>query len=302
LQARAGAGADELADDVLHAWRLFDAGDTNAALAEYKSRLRKEQIDVWQSYFQEQIRLLQEWPATLTNSQLAFEAAKEHYLKRMEAPADLFGALAVLTPALPHIKSAQEAIPVYQLIFNCLSGLGDDSGREAWQDKFLSEYKSDPEVAAMVYLERGQKAFDRKDLITSEALFRKVSGDYPTTSVYADALYGLGVVLQTEQKYDAAVAEYARIFTCKLNENLLDLESSEDYPNYKHKAAIRISECYEATKDPARALEYALMARDRYKFVSYCKDCMFKTRQNIDKRVRQLQEAVKKPSATATVQ
>src|SRR5205823_3902911 len=135
-------------------------------------------------YFQKQIRLLQQLSATPPNPQLAIEAAKEHYLKGVEAHADLFGALSELTRVLPYVKTAKEAIPVYQLILKCFSGLGDESGRDAWQDKFLAEYNSEPEVCARVYVDRGQKAHHRKDMNASEAFFRRVSSDYTNTTVY----------------------------------------------------------------------------------------------------------------------
>ena len=296
----AKASPDELSDDALYAWRLFNSDDVKAALAEYTRRVEREQVEYWQDYYKEQVRLLQQRPAALTNVQIAIETTRQHYLKGVEADRDLFGALTELTRVLPLVKSVKEAIPVYQLIFKCLENLGDESGREAWQEKLLADYKSDPEVSAMVYVDRGQKAYFRKDMNASEASFRKVCADYANTSLYADALYGLGRVLQDEQKYDAAVAEYTRIFTSNANESLLDLESSEDYPNYRHKAAFRISECYEATKDLKKALEYALMARDRYVFISYCKDCQFKSRQNIENRAKDLEQAINKPAAATT--
>jgi tetratricopeptide (TPR) repeat protein len=217
-------------------------------------------------------------------------------LKNLESQADLFGALSELTRVLPYAKTAKEAIPVYQFIFKCLARLEDESGREAWQEKFLTDFKADPEVCAMVYVDRGQKAYFRKEMNASEAFFRRVCNDYASTSLYADALFGLGLVLQEEQRYDAAIAEFTRIFSSNANEDLLDRESSEDYPNYKYKAALHISECFEATKDSKKALEYALMARDRYVFISYCKDCQLKTRQIIANRVKDLEQAVKKPN------
>ena len=289
--------ANDLKDDAMYAWRLFGSGDVKGALAEYKRRLEQEPIEFWQDYYREQIRLLEQRPAALTNAQLAMETAKEHYLKNLESQADLFGALSELTRVVAHVKTAKEAIPVYQFIFKCLARLEDESGREAWQDRFLADYKSDPEVCAMVYVDRGQKAYLRKDMNASEVFFRRVSNDYANTSLYADALFGLGLVLQEEQRYDAAIAELTRIFSSNANEDLLDRESSEDYPNYKYKAALHISECFEAKKDLKKALEYALMARDQYVFISYCKDCQLKTRQLIANRVRDLEEAVKKPVA-----
>jgi hypothetical protein len=291
--------ADELSDDALYAWRLFNSGDGKAALGEYARRSEREPVEYFQDYYKEQVRLLQQRPAAMTNVELALETTRQHYLKGLEANRDSFGALTELTRVLPYVKNAKEAIPVYQLIFKCLETLGDESGRTAWQDKFLADYKSEPEVCAIVYVDRGQKALLRKDMNESEAAFRKVCTDYAKTSLYADALFGLGLVLQEEQKYDAAIAEFTRIFSSNANEDLLDPESSEDYPNYKNKAARRLSECYEATKDLKKALQYALMARDQYPYVSYCKDCMFKTRQLIENRVKDLETAVKRAAPVA---
>jgi len=91
-----------------------------------------------------------------------------------------------------------------------------------------------------------------------------------------------------------AMAEYEKIFPSKVNDYALDQESSEDCANFRFKAAIRISECWEAKKNLSKALEYVLLARDRYKFVSYCKDCLRETRKNVDSRVKRLEEAGKK--------
>ncbi len=303
LQMRSSdnASPSDLADDALYAWRLFDGTNSKAALEEYQRRLDSEHVEYWQDYYRVQVRLLQARSTALTNVQHALEVTKGHYLKGLEAHADLFGALRELTRVVPYVKNANQAIPVYQLILRCLAELGDEAGREAWQDKFLADYLSDPEVCALVYVDRAQKAYHRQDMTTSENYFRKVCNDYASTSVYGDALYGLGLVLQETQRYDAAMAEYTKIFYANLNEGLRDPDSSEDYPNFKFKAALRMSECYEATKDLKKALEYALMARDQYKFISYCKDCLHKTRQNVENRVKQLQEALNKPAAPATV-
>src|SRR5262249_24115317 len=121
--------ANDLADDALYAWRLFGSGDVKGALAEYKRRMEQEPLEFWQDYYREQIRLLEQRPAAVTNAQLAIETAREHHLKNMESQADLFGAMAELTRVLPHVKTAKEAIPLYQFIFKCLARLEDESGR-----------------------------------------------------------------------------------------------------------------------------------------------------------------------------
>jgi len=286
--------SEDSADDALYAWRLLESGDTKAALAEYQRRFAKELIEIWQSYYQEQIRLIQQRATNLSSTQFAIDLVKEHYLKGLETHADLFGALTELTRVLPLAKDPKQTVPVYHLILKCLTGLGDDDGRDAWQEKLLAEHKSDPEVAARVYVAKATQAYYRKNLTEAEALFQKVCSEYPDTSAWGDGEYGLGLVLQEQQKYDEAMLEYAKLFPSKVNDNIIDAESSEDYPNYRFRAALRISECYEAKKDGTKALEYALLARDRYKFVSYCKDCLRETRQNVENRVKKLQEAAKR--------
>jgi len=286
--------SEDSEDDPLYAWRLLEGGDTKAALAEYQRRSTNELVEIWQNYYQEQVRLIQQRATNLNNPQSAIDLAKERYLKGLETHADLFGALTELTRVLPFAKDPKQAVEVYQLILKCMKGLGDDDGRDAWQEKLLAEYKSDPEVCARMYVAKGTQAYYRKDLKEAEGFFQKVCSEYPESSAWGDGEYGLGLVLQEQQKYDEAMIQYAKIFPANVNENVLDVESGEDYPNYRFRAALRMSECYEAKKDMAKALEYALLARDRYKFVSYCKDCLRDTRQNVENRVKKLQEAAKR--------
>ena len=286
--------SEDSADDPLYAWRLLESGDTKAALAEYQRRFTNELVEIWQNYYQEQIRLIQQRATNPASPQFAIDLARERYLKGLETHADMFGALTELTRVLPFTKDPKPAVEVYQLILKCLKGLGDDDGRDAWQEKLLAEYKSDPEVCARMYVAKGTQAYYRKDLKQAEFLFQRVCLEYPASGAWGDAEYGLGLVLQEQQKYDEAMIQYAKIFPANVNENVLDVESGEDYPNYRFRAALRMSECYEAKKNSVKALEYALLARDRYKFISYCKDCLRETRQNVENRVKKLQEEVKR--------
>jgi tetratricopeptide (TPR) repeat protein len=289
------APSEDVLEEALYPWRLLESGDTKAALAQYERRLSKDEVEIWQNYYKEQIHLIKDRPANLMSAPFAIEMVKERYMKGLETQADLFGSLSELTRVLPFAKSSKDSIAVYQTILKCLDGLGDELGKDAWQEKLFTEFKSDPEVCVSVYLDRGKKAYYNKDLPTAQSFYKKVSSQYPDSQFWGDSQYGLGLVLQEQLKYDEAIAEYAKIFPSKVNDYLLTQDSSEDCANYRFKAAVRISECWEARKDFAKALDYMLQARDRYKFVSYCKDCLRSTRENVDKRLKLLQEAVKKP-------
>ena len=285
---------NDVTDEPLYAWRLLETGDTKGALLAYKRKLDKEIIETWQDYYREQIRLLEQRLVAPTNTQNAIDLVRNHYLKGLETEANPFSALAELTRVLPHAQDPKQSILIYQLILKCLAALGDDPGQEAWQDQLLARHSSDPEVTASVYVDKARKAYRDKNLKQSQAFFQKVCDQYPNSNAYGDAQYGLGLVLQEQQKCDQAIQEYSKLFPSKVNDHALDSENNQDCANYRFKAALRISECYEARKDFVRALEYARMANDKYKFMSYCNDCLKQTRQNVEKRVQRLQELASK--------
>src|ERR1043165_2465419 len=84
----AGSSADDLADDPTYAWRLLEVGKTDAAVAEYRRKLRDEAVETFAIYFKEQIRLAEQRAANLTNAQFSLELVRNHYLKDLEQKAD----------------------------------------------------------------------------------------------------------------------------------------------------------------------------------------------------------------------
>ena len=283
-------------DDPVHAWRLYESGDSKAALTEYHHKLAEETVDMWSDYYRTQIRLIEQRPGNLTNVSFAQEFVKQHYLKGYEEKADLLGALQELTRVLPYAQNPKEAVAVQQAIIKMLSDLGDGAGRDAWESKLLHDFATDPEACASVHLARGLRAYAKKDYGPALSLLRKVCSEYPDSGAYGDAQYSIGTLFLDQQKYDDAIAEFNKLFASKVNDYAFDLESSDDFRNYRNRAALRISECYEAKQDLPRALEYAELARDHYKYLSYCKSCLREAKENLEQRIARLQAAAKKPN------
>ena len=271
------------------AWLLLENGQTKAALAQYERKLAQEHIEIWQSYCRKQMELIGQRPANMTNVQFALEYVREHYLKGYEEKADHLSALKELTRILGCARNSQASLAVLHLMMKCFSALDDQAGLEAWEDKVLTDFKSDRDACAGVYLDRGLRAYGRKNLSEALDFFRKICAEYPDTASYGDAQYDIGLALHDQQKYDEAISEYTKLFSSPVNDYVVETESSEDMKNYRYKAAMRISECYEAQKDYARALEYAELARDRYKYLSWCKGCLQNVRNDLDKRIKLLQ-------------
>jgi tetratricopeptide (TPR) repeat protein len=295
-QLRAAAGTkseDDDAVDEMRAWRLFEVGQDKEAIAEYEHKLAEGQISTYAAYYTKQIELIRQRPANLTNAPFALDFVREHYLKGFEDKADLFCALKELNRALPYAKDPKEELAVYRMIIHCLSGLNDQAGRDAWEDKLLRHFKSDPDALAEIQLNRGIRAFLKKDYSKAIGFFRTVCTQYTGSEFYGDAQYNLGSAFQAQQQYDSAVDEFSKLFTSNVDDYKLVPGTSEDYKLYRHKAAVRISECYEAKKDYARALDFAELARTQYKPLSWCHTCLQTEKDALDKRIQQLQTLAK---------
>jgi len=298
LQAASNT-AEDLADDPAYAWRLFESGNLAGALAAYRRKLQDEAVESFVNHYREQIRLVEERPANLTNVSFSLRLVKEHYLRGFEEKADVLGALQELHRVLPHAKSSKESVAVIAAMIDRLSQLNDEAGRAAWEDRILNGFKQEPEACANVLLERGLRAFGRTNLAEALTLCRKVCSEYPDTAAYGDAQYTVGLIFQREGKFEDAIAEFQKIFPSKVRDHDLDLEKSDDYKNYRHRTALRISECYAARKDFAQALAYAEQARDRYLFLSWCKTCLAEYKAGLERRLAELRAELAKASAPA---
>ena len=290
----ATSNAEDLADDPTYAWRLFESGNIKAALTEYRRKLAEETIENLADYYREQIRLVEQRANNLTNVQFSLEFVRGHYLKTYEEKADSLSAIQELNRVLPFARDAAQSVKVVEAIINRLSNLGDENGREAWEDKLLLDFKTLPQACANVHLERGLRAFAQRDFSKTLTLLRRVCAEFPDTLAWGDAQYTVALVLQQQQKFDEAMAEYQKIFPSKVRDHDLDPEKSEDCKNYRHRAAIGISECFAAKKDFAQALSYAEQARDKYKFDSFCKNCLKENKESMEIRINALRDAVAK--------
>jgi len=295
LQAKF-ADQEDLQDDPAYAWRLFESGQTDAAIAEYRRRIKEEMVDTFAEHYREQLRLLVQRATNLNNIAFSQKLVKEHYLRGFEEKADIFGALQELHRVLPLARDSAEAVEIIAAITIRLDALGDAPGRDAWENQILTRYANETVACANVYLERGMRAFGAKDYPAALVLFRKVATEYPGTPAWGDAQYSVGLVHQREGRNDEAILEYQKIFPSPVRDHDLDVNKSDDCKNYRNHTALRISECYVAKQDLKSALAYAEAARDKYTYVSYCKNCLRDAQENLARRIADLKAQLAAPA------
>lgn len=279
--------------DTVSAWCLWETGNTEAALARYKRKLEAEPLETWQDYWREQIRLIELSRTNRDQVPYTIERVRQHYLKGLEIPPDYFSSLEELTLAMPAARNEAEKVALHRLIIKTLDLMGDEAGRTAWENKLLDDFKTNDEARAGVYLDRGMRAYNRGDFTNAMSLLRRVCSEYPESQAYGDAQYTVGLILEEQQNYDEAIMEYAKLFHSKVEDYARPVDHDEDYKCYRFRAALGISGCYEEKGDFLHALEYAELARDHYKYLSWCKTCMDEMKQTIKTRIAQLEERIK---------
>lgn len=300
LQPEEKKKSESDSSDPESAWRLWETGDTKAALADYHHKLEAEPIETWQNYWSEQIHLVELSRTNRNKVEFTIELARQHYLKGYEIAPDYFSALEHLTSAMPYARSDGTKVALDLFIIKSLDLAGDESGRTAWENKVLDDFKSNGEACAGIYLGRGMRAFKDQDFTTATALFRKICSDYSDSSAYGDAQYNLALILQQQQSYDEAIGQYARLFRSKVDDYAKPVDDKDDYKCYRFRAAFGISDCYEEKGDYLHALEYAELARDHYKFMSTCESCVTEMNQTLKARINQLENKIKIRSPMAS--
>lgn len=272
------------------AWCLVESGATEKGLSEYRKSLAKAKASDWQSYYKMQIQLLTERPQRMNDVQFAIDYIRKRYLKGFDVRKDYLGALRETKRVLPCAENEKERLSLYHLFIECLSELGDDRGRHAWEEKLLKDFQAEPETCASVYVSRGERAYRAKKLDEALLNYRKASRDYPNSRTYGIAQYNVGIILKEQQRYEEAITELDKLFLSRVDDRDAGAHIMQAYRNYRHNAALRISECYEAKKDFARALEYAVLANNKYSYHSWCGTCLDSAEKALSKRITRLQE------------
>lgn len=142
---------------------------------------------------------------------------------------------------------------------------------------------------------RAAAAFAQKDFAEAERLWREVIQKHPTSSQLGVAQYNVGYVLQERGKYDAAIAEYQKLLASKVNDKEPGSNIMEAYRNYRNKAAKQISRCYETQGLNRQALDWAIQARDKYPYLTWCGTCAMQEKEATDSNITRLQRLVDAP-------
>jgi tetratricopeptide (TPR) repeat protein len=119
----------------------------------------------------------------------------------------------------------------------------------------------------------------------------RVADSYPCTSAWGVATFNMGVCLREQGRQREAIARFESLLGSSVNDYEPSGYLMEAYKGYRHRACLEISSCCEEAGDREATLRYALLARDRYPYRSWCGTCMMESRRELQERIDRLELA-----------
>jgi tetratricopeptide (TPR) repeat protein len=113
---------------------------------------------------------------------------------------------------------------------------------------------------------------DRKFQEAADA-YTKILASDADVPTKGKARFNLGVTYGALGKYNEAIAEYEKVLTSGVDDAELGGELMETNRNYRHRSCLHIAGCYQALGDNQKSLEYALLAKQKYPYTTWCGTC-----------------------------
>jgi tetratricopeptide (TPR) repeat protein len=127
--------------------------------------------------------------------------------------------------------------------------------------------------------------------------WERIVANYPGSSAWGSSLYNLGLDLKWQHRYPEAIAHFEKLLASRLDDREGTRNLMVTSQNYHHNACLQLSACYAAQKDRDGALRYALLARDVYRYVSWCGTCQMDAVERLQQWIDRLERGELNPDA-----
>lgn len=161
-------------------------------------------------------------------------------------------------------------------------------GLVASNSTFVGSSNRKDEIQAGIILNKGYKLYEDGRYQEAIIVWNQVKNNYQGTTSWPKAVFNIGLAYEQMELYGRAIEYFTMILKAKVDNKEPGQCVMEAYRNYHHKACMEISWCYKVTEDYERALEYAILGRDVYRYESWCGTCMSIHMKWIDDEIRYL--------------
>lgn len=154
----------------------------------------------------------------------------------------------------------------------------------------INDAQAPNEQLTFALLTLGNLMYQAHEHIEAEKLWHRIVLDYSASEEWGATVFNLGVLYKEQKRFEPAISMFSKLFNSQVNDREAGGNIMETYRNYRYRAALEISECHERNGSIDAALEFAILARDRYQFQSGCGTCQMQARDSLSKRIELLKK------------
>ncbi len=143
-------------------------------------------------------------------------------------------------------------------------------------------------------LQSGNDAYLADDLGKADASWKAIAECPEGDASWPKAVFNLGQLKMKEGDFPSAIRYFDLVLQSHPNDKEPGGSLMETNRNYSHRSALQISECYEKLGNYRAALRYARLAKNRYRFYSWCGTCNRSAANAINLRIAYLTMQVAK--------
>ena len=139
--------------------------------------------------------------------------------------------------------------------------------------------------------------FDAANDLFSKGKLREAATAYdallkerPKPPTWGKVTFNLGIAHMSLSEYDQAIRTFETVFASKVDDREPGGNLMEEFRNYRYRACLQISRCYEAKGDIPGALSFAIKARDQHTYRAHYGTCAMNAREALQARINDLQK------------
>ena len=142
--------------------------------------------------------------------------------------------------------------------------------------------------AAAATLEEANVLFEQKRYEEAIEIYKKVLAGAADVPTKGKAQFNLGLTYRALGNHAEAISAFKNVLDSEVDDEEPGGSLMETNRNYRHWSCIEIARCYEQSGNVEKALEYALLARDEHRFVTWCGTCAGSAKAELNDYIKQL--------------
>jgi tetratricopeptide (TPR) repeat protein len=188
--------------------------------------------------------------------------------------------------SVPHELTAKQHSVVPDESKNDTSSGEFESSSPAEESDAVDDERS---LAANALLDEGIRLANAGEYDDALARWASVIADFSKTHAWPKAVTNSGRLFRQLEQHEKAVVVLEKLLSADVNNKEPTGFLASPYRNYQHWACLDIAQSYESLGNVKQSLKYAILARDKFTYQTWCGTCAVAAEQRLESMIARLQ-------------